>query len=493
MRAKSHRTHRESEIYKRFRAIDIRRRAPFLSNEPIASRGRAAGFRVERNGLRADDARSMMSLRVSSSWATLAPHMADHTLESQAVTAESELEAARAELARFDSPRAWRMVAVAFVAMFAVYGVAYSFGAFFKPMAAEFGARSSSTSGVFSLTVFIWCVLGWPAGYLSDRIGPRVVVAAGALAMGAGLVMTAFIDRLWMGYLTYGIGVGIGVATGYVPMVAVVGGWFLTRRNTALGIAVAGIGCGTVLMAPVAAAMIERIGWRDTYLVIGAGATAILLGCAMLVERPPVRVAPSAIDLRAALTTADFRLLYLNSFLSSMALFVPFVYLPAFAHEHGASRVASAALVGIIGGASVAGRLGLGAIADRMSTVRLFAGCYLLLAASFGWWLGASSYAALVVFAVAMGAGYGGFVALTPAVLADLFGAARLGTIMGILYTSGGVGALLGPPIAGVIIDYTGGYRWAIGYSLAAAIAAFAVLIPLVASAGNGRAAQARS
>ncbi|MGB6090849.1 MAG: MFS transporter, partial [Candidatus Binataceae bacterium] len=174
-----------------------------------------------------------------------------------------------------------------------------------------------------------------------------------------------------------------------------------------------------------------------------------------------------------------FGLLYLNSFLSSMALFVPFVYLPAFAHDHGANEIASAALISIIGGASVIGRLGLGAIADRTSTIRLYQACYLLLAASFGLWLFGSSYATMVVFAIAMGTGYGGFVALSPAVLAELFGVARLGTVMGILYTSGGVGALLGPPIAGMIIDYTGSYRGAIAYSLVGALASFAVLIPL--------------
>ncbi|MGH7781121.1 MAG: MCT family MFS transporter [Candidatus Binataceae bacterium] len=382
-------------------------------------------------------------------------------------------------LARFDSPRAWRMVAAAFVAMFAVYGIAYSFGAFFKPMAAEFGASRGSTSAVFSLTVFVWCVLGWPAGHLSDRFGPRIVLAGGAIVMGGGLVLTAFIDRLWMGYLTYSLGVGIGIATAYVPMVAVVGGWFLRRRNSALGIAVAGIGCGTVLVAPAAAAMIERLGWRGTDLVLGVVSTATLLACAAIIERPPVHVTPGTIDVRAAVRTPAFGYLYLNSFLSSMALFMPFVYLPAFAHDHGASEVASAALVSVIGGASVIGRLGLGAIADRMSTIRLYQACFLLVAASFALWLVGNSYATMVVFAIAMGTGYGGFVALSPAVLAELFGVARLGTVMGILYTSGGVGALLGPPIAGMIIDYTGTYRWAIAYSLAGALASFAVLLPL--------------
>ncbi len=379
----------------------------------------------------------------------------------------------------FDSPRAWRMTAAAFVAMFASYGIAYSFGAFFKPMAQEFGAARSQTSVVFSLTVFVWSMLGSLAGHLADRFGPRIVVTVGAITMAAGLVLTAFIDRLWVGYLTYSLGVGIGVATAYVPMVAVVGGWFLRRRNSALGIAVAGIGCGTVTVAPLAAALIQHFGWRNTDIAFGIGGAIILLGCAVFVERPPVHVVPSQIRVSEAIRTPAFGLLYLNSFLSSLALFVPFVYLPAFAHDHGASEVAAAALVGVIGGASVAGRLGLGALADRAGVIFLLKSCYLVLALSFAIWLAGSSYTILVVFALVLGAGYGGFVALSPAVLAELFGVGRLGTVMGILYTSGGVGSLLGPPLAGMIIDWTGSYRWAIVYSLLGAFASYAVLIPL--------------
>jgi MFS family permease len=387
-------------------------------------------------------------------------------------------------LAQFDSPRAWRMVGAAFVAMFVVYGVAYSFGAFFGPMAAAFGADRTSTSAVFSLTVFVWSMLGSLSGHLSDRLGPRVVLVAGALAMGAGLVLTAHIDRLWLGYLTYSVGVGIGVACAYVPMVAVVGGWFVARRNTALGIAVAGIGCGTVLVAPAAAALIDRFGWRATDVVLGVVGAAVLLGCAVVTEPPPVHVTPSAIRVRDALRTPEFGLLYLNSLLSSMALFVPFVYLPSFAHEHGASQVASAALVGIIGGASVIGRLGLGALADRAGVIRLYQATYLVLALSFALWFATGAFWVLVVFALVMGAAYGGFVALSPAVLAELYGVSRLGTVMGILYTSGGVGALAGPPVAGIIIDHTGGYRWAIAYAFATAFASFAVLIPLGSDLG---------
>ncbi len=379
----------------------------------------------------------------------------------------------------FDSPRAWRMVAAAFVATCAAYGVAYSFGAFFKPMAAEFGAPRSATSAVFSITVLVWCILGPITGHLSDRFGPRIVVATGAVGMGLGLALTSMIDRLWLGYVTYGLGVGVGVACAYVPMVAVVGGWFLRRRNTALGIAVAGIGFGTVCGAPIAAALIAHLGWRATYLVFAAFATATLLGCAWIVERPPVHVTPSRIQLRDAIRSPVFGFLYASSVTVSIALFVPFVYLPSFAHDHGASEFASAALVGIIGGASVAGRMGLGSLADHAGVVRLYQASFLVLALSYGIWLAASTYPVMIVFALVMGAGYGGYVALSPAVIAHLFGTQRMGTVLGALYTSGGFGAMVGPPLVGLIIDRTGSYRVAIAAAFAVALASSALVIPL--------------
>ncbi len=382
-------------------------------------------------------------------------------------------------LDQFDSSRGWRMVAAAFVAMFTVYGVAYSFGAFFKPMAAEFGAARSATSAIFSMTVLTWGLLGPVCGHLSDKYGPRIVVGTGAIAMGLGLALTAMIDRLWLSYLTYGLGVGVGIACAYVPMVAVVGGWFIRRRNTALGISVAGIGFGTVCGAPLAAARIGLLGWRETYVVFAIAAAAILLGCAYVAERPPVHVTVSPVRLGDAIRTPAFRLLYVSSVMMSMALFVPFVYLPSFAHDRGATEVASAALVSVIGGASVAGRLGLGTMADRAGVVRLYQASILVLALSYGIWLAANSYPMMVLFAIVMGAGYGGYVALSPAVVAHLFGSQRLGTMLGALYTSGGFGAMIGPPLAGMIIDRTGSYRVAIGAAFAIAIAAFSLLIPL--------------
>jgi len=129
----------------------------------------------------------------------------------------------------------------------------------------------------------------------------------------------------------------------------------------------------------------------------------------------------------------------------------------------------------------------LGIVTPRTGVVRLYQLSFLALGLSYGIWLCAGSYAALVVFTLVMGTGYGGYVALAPAVLAHLFGTRRLGTLMGVLWTSTGLGAFAGPPLAGAIIDYTGSYRWAIGFAFVAAMGSFVALIPLEHSAPGDR------
>jgi MFS family permease len=360
--------------------------------------------------------------------------------------------------ASVDSARSWGVVAAAFAGMFASFGIAYSFGAFLEPMAEEFGAGRGATSAFFALTSLTYFGLGALSGVAVDRYGPRRVLLVGAVALGAGLAATSQAGELWIGLVTYGLGVGIGVACAYVPMVAVVGGWFERRRTLAIGVAVTGIGLGTLIVAPLAAALIEAFGWRDTHLLLGAAGAAVLGVCALVVRSPPVRPGPAALTLGEAVRNRDYRRLYLASGLLSVALFVPFVHLPGFAEQAGADRVAAAALVGVIGAASTGGRLVLGVVAARTGALRAFRWCFLTMGASFALWGLDGGYGVLVVFAVVLGIGYGGFVALGPAVVAERFGTTRLGGLLGLLYTSAGLGSAVGAPLAGAAVDATGSY-----------------------------------
>ena len=384
---------------------------------------------------------------------------------------EVEEHRAAARGARREGARAWAVVAAAFVSMFTVFGVAYSFGAFFEPMAREFHAGSGATSAVFAITAFCYFTLGAVSGAVADRVGPRRVLLFGACVMGAGLALTAVSPAIWVGYFTYGLGVGIGTACGYVPMVAAVGGWFDHRRPLAIGVAVTGIGLGTLAVAPLAEVLILRLGWRLTYAVFGAASFLLLAGCATLAWRPPAS-SRAPLRLGRAVRTREFATIYATGLLTGFALFMAFVHLVPYAMSRGTPAVAAAGLIGVIGAGSSLGRLALGGVADRLGSVRTYQLAAGILTVSFAVWYVAPDYTALAVFAFLLGLGYGGWVALSPSVVAELFGPEGLGGSIGALYTGAGVGALLGPPLAGFVVDLTRSYRLAIGAALALALLA---------------------
>jgi MFS family permease len=372
------------------------------------------------------------------------------------------------------------MAWVAFAVGFVVFGTMYSFGAFFAPMAAEFGAGRAATSAFFSITGLVFYLAGAVAGRLGDRFGPAVMTAIGAAVMGGGLVLTSLAKQIWVGYLAYGVGVGLGAACAYTPTLAVLGGWFAHRRNAALGLAAAGTGCGMLALPPLAAALIGQHGWRATSAILGVGCAAVLALAATLVRRPPLPpTGEPHLPLGRIMRSPEFLALYASWVLATTALFVALVLLPAHAAARGASELAGAALLSLLGGASVLGRLGMGMLAERVGTARLFKASVLLMAASYLLWLAALSYAWLAAFALALGLGYGLRIALMPAVLIGLFGVRNLGAVLGAFFTASGVAAVLGPPLAGLAVDATGGHGWGIGFALAAGTLGFLAIAPL--------------
>jgi hypothetical protein len=81
------------------------------------------------------------------------------------------------------------------------------------------------------------------------------MTAIGAVVMGDGLLLTGLAGAIWVGYLTYGV--GVGAACAYTPALAVLDRWFARRRNAALGLAAAGTGCGMLALPSLAVAVVR--------------------------------------------------------------------------------------------------------------------------------------------------------------------------------------------------------------------------------------------
>ncbi|MCP3937831.1 MAG: MFS transporter [Actinomycetia bacterium] len=401
-------------------------------------------------------------------------------MKDVAATAEP---AERSSSALIDSGRAWLVVVATFFSSAVALGTVYSFGSFFDSMAADFDSGKGETAIVFGVTTFAFFWLSLITGRAADRFGPRPVMLVGAVSLFAGMMLTSNVNSITVGYLTYGAGAGLAGACAYVPMVATVGGWFERRRAVAVGISVAGIGVGTLVMNPLVTRLLESYSWRTTFRILGVGGATILVFCTLLVARAPGAAGAAPSRFGEAARSPLFRRLWVAGFCSGLGLFIPFVFIVPYAKDRGVSASAAAWLVGLLGGSSVVSRIGFGSLTQRLGTFRLFRFGVVLFPLSYLLWLSAgSSYLMLVLFVVVLGTGYGSFVAVSPLVLANRFGIVGLGSLMGLYYTTQGLAALAGPPLAGRIIDSTGSYRGPMFLALAFGIVSVGILFSIKAN-----------
>jgi MFS transporter, OFA family, oxalate/formate antiporter len=397
----------------------------------------------------------------------------------------------------------WFVVAGTFAVTFIGFGNAYSFGAFLPSLQHDFAASRGSVSLVFALAGFLYFGLGVISGPLADRWGSRRFAVIGMVLVAIGLALASVARSLIEVYAAYSLGVGLGIGCAYVPAVAAVQRWFVRRRGFASGLAVSGIGVGTLVAPPVVAILIEFLGWRGTYLALGIFTLVAGVGLAFLIEDDPrkrglapdgevmspgVQPRPAAAPgVWSTVTSPRFIGLYAACFICAFGLFVPFVHLVPYALDRGIPQASAVLLIGAIGVGSTAGRFLLGDLADRLGRAFSFLIMFVGMGLSFAIWLFAGSFWPLAIFALVFGVFYGGFVALAPAVVIDYFGAQNASTIIGILYTSVAFGTLIGPSAAGFAFDLSHSYTLPIlasgcAYGLATLVLAITAKAPMAKS-----------
>ncbi len=390
--------------------------------------------------------------------------------------------AAPTTLIELEPRRGWVVVWACFTALAVIFGVSYSFAAFFESFAGEFHASRAQVSLVFGFSGLLYFVLGAFAGMLADRFGPQRVTSAGMLCIAAALLLGGAATSMVQVTLAWGVGLGVGVALVYTPAIGCVQPWFTRRRGLAAGIASAGIGAGTLVVPLAAAAAIAQWQWRGAMVALAAGVAVAGLASTLQLRRAPAAMRPAGGEvpgtpLGSALRSRRFLWLYLMCLLGAPAMFVPFAHLSASARDIGVGEAQAVGLVGLIGIGSLAGRLAIGALADRIGRGPTLVVVMASLGASMGLWLLARDYATFAIFALWMGLSYGGSVSLMPALCMDFFGARAVSSIIGTLYTGAALGNLVGPWATGRLFDATGGYAAAVAaiglLALASSVAAW--------------------
>ena len=398
----------------------------------------------------------------------------------------------------------WVIVAASTILLTMQAGIFYSFGVFFKPVAADFGWSRAVTSGAHSVLMLSHGAFAAPMGWLADRFGPAKVMVFCGFATGLGLVLTSQTNALWQFYLTYGLVVGIGLSGGMPVTTGTTARWFVKRRGLTLGIVSAGVGLGTLIVLPMAERLIAAFAWSGAYFILGITSWIVMITCALFlrrdpegmgyqaygVQRPPTEantdhsreisyVAPgTGISLRAAVRTRPLWLLFLTYFLFSLCLQMIMVHLVNYTTDLGITPLVAATLLSVVGIGSMFGRVAMGAASDRIGSSNALAICCLVLGISLLWLLFARELWMFYLFAIVFGFAYGGEIPQMAALVGQFFGLQSVAALVGVVLIGLSIGGALGSLMGGRIFDLTQSYQ--VAFTVAVVVSFATVILALM-------------
>jgi MFS family permease len=389
----------------------------------------------------------------------------------------------------------WALVGVAFVTMAVGVNARTAFSLLYPPILNEFGWDRGLTAGVFSFGFLLSALITSFVGRLIDRRGPRLVVEAGVVTMGAGLILATLVREPWQLYLTLGALVGGGVnCLAYSTQSIYLPNWFVRRRGLAISIAFSGVGVGSITILPWLQSRIESGGWRSGCWMLGILVLALLGPLNLLLKHRPEDVgldpdgaryagatgggvgnivdhAWAAVDwtLGRALRTSRFWWLATGYFGSLFAWYAVQVHQTKYLTEIGFSATDAAWALGLVSLVAVPGQIALGHLSDRIGREWVWAignfgfvicGLALILLA------GHPTLALLCVMVAAQGTlGYGLTSVMGP-IPAEIFAGKHQGGIFGTVMLAAILGGAAGPWLAGVVHDFTGSYAPAFWMSI---------------------------
>lgn len=368
--------------------------------------------------------------------------------------------------------RALGVLALCFFFNFLSRGVGDTFLVFLLPLQQQFGWQRAQMTGIYSMLMLVAGLASPLAGWVFERHGPRVLYGGGVGLMAAGLLIASHADALWQLHLGLGLLTGLGCgAVGMVPAAALLSGWFTTRLSTAIGVAYAAFGCGSLVMVPLSQALIDAVGWRTTYVSLGASLVAIGVLALLLPWRAitaprraaaPGAAAPAGSPLRAALAQRRFWLLVQVMFFTALGMYLVLPQSVAYLIDMGFTPLQSATAVGAASMLSVAGVSGSGWMSDRFTHRRAATLSFTGTALGIGMLLALTYHRSqwlLLGYVLLFGICQGARGPVVASLSAKLFAGRGQSTVYGAIYALMSLGTAAGALLSGALHDWTGGYR----------------------------------
>src|SRR5215813_10784368 len=377
----------------------------------------------------------------------------------------------------------WRILVACSVAMLAVANLQYAWTLFTTDLTKSLNARLDAVQWTLTFFVIAQTALFPLNAYLTERIGPRIVVGVASVLVAMGWIGAGLADSLPALYVSYAIG-GVGAGAVYGACVGVAMKWFPDRRGLCVGIVAGSYGFGTALTVIPIDYLIRTSGYRSAFIIFGAVQGIVVLAVAPLIKMPPegwlpegweaikakvqrkVIQSPCDCSPREMLKSGSFYLLYLMMTLVTASGLMLAAQLKPIGVTYGYDKYAlfggftvltlTLSLNQVLNGSA---RPFFGWVSDHLGRYDTMAIVFIIEAVAITaltllvnhpiWFVALSG---LMFFA------WGDIYSLFPAAIADIFGSKYATTNYGIQYTAKGVGSILAGPCAAWLMAASGSW-----------------------------------
>ncbi|MDH5349868.1 MAG: MFS transporter [Betaproteobacteria bacterium] len=381
----------------------------------------------------------------------------------------------------------WLLVAAAVALLAVTMGSRTVFGLFISPLNSATGMGIAAISLAVAVSQLTWGLAQPLAGVLAERYGAARVIAAGCvLAAGCGALLPLAGSAVTLSVILGFAGVAATVGSPSLLVGTVSARFTPEKRGLVAGIVGAGGPLGQLLLAPATQGLITLAGWTTAMFSVAALSIAALPLALAFRRRPAPAGAPRAADqpsatVREALASREFWLINATFFVCGVHVFFLVTHLPGVIELCGLPASVSGVALALLGLFNIVGSVGAGWVIQRFSMQRTLSLLFAARAIGVGLFLVAPKTELTVfAFSVWMGVTYMAVLPPTAGLVAKLFGAGRLATLLGVVFMLHQVGAFLGSWLGGVALELTGSYdtMWQLDVLLALLAAVVSLTIP---------------
>ena len=377
--------------------------------------------------------------------------------------------------------RRWRvLIAACFINL--CVGSLYAWSVLSGPMAEHLSALNGVTltardlSIVFVIANSVGPITMITGGLFNDKLGPKMVIIIGGIMFGGGMFLSGFAQSVNFLIFAYSILLGLGLGMVYGATISTSIKFFPDKRGLVGGLTTATFGISSVIIPPIAAAIIASTGVTAAFKIIGIAFAIIVCASGIFVEKcpegfapegwtPPVHTGKNAIvnkDWKEMLSTPIFypMIILLTCGAFAALMFIPMVS-PIARNMIGMDITGATTAVSTLALFNVMGRVLAGSISDKIGRINTLAlSCVLsVIGLACLYFAGAGDVSLFYVGISVVGICFGSFMGVYPGFTADQFGPKNNSVNFGVMFIGFAIAGYFGPTILNNVYGTSGSYN----------------------------------